>query len=94
MESDKYTEAVLRWRQPQTIQQVVVKAEPGQLEFFAVQYMNDAERVGYHKRGSGQYASCVQVHLEGSDCDDQVSAQGAAPLGLASRRWGETFNPW
>jgi len=43
MESDKYTEAVLRWRQPQTIQQVVVKAEPGQLEFFAVQYMNEEE---------------------------------------------------
>ena len=43
MESDKYTEAVLRWRQPQTIQQVVVKAEPGQMEFFAVQYMNDEE---------------------------------------------------
>ena len=40
-ESDKYTEAVLKWRQPQTIQQVVVKAEPGQLEFFAVQYQND-----------------------------------------------------
>ncbi len=40
-ESDKYTEAVLRWRQPQTIQQVVVKAEPGQLEFFAAQYMNE-----------------------------------------------------
>ena len=43
MESDKYTEAVLRWRQPQTIQQVVVKAEPGQMEFFAAQYMNDEE---------------------------------------------------
>ena len=42
-ESDKFTEAVLKWRQPQTIQQVVVKAEPGQLEFFAVQYMNEAE---------------------------------------------------
>ena len=40
-ESDDYTEAVLKWRQPQTIQQVVVKAEPGQLEFFAVQYQND-----------------------------------------------------
>ena len=40
-ESDNYTEAVLKWRQPQTIQQVVVKAEPGQLEFFAVQYQND-----------------------------------------------------
>ena len=43
MESDKYTEAVLKWRQPQTIQQVVVKAEEGQMEFFAVQYMNEAE---------------------------------------------------
>ena len=42
-ESDKYTEAVLKWRQPQTIQQVVVKAEEGQMEFFAVQYMNEAE---------------------------------------------------
>ena len=41
MESDKYTEAVLRWRQPQTIQQVVVKAEPGQMEFFAAQYMDE-----------------------------------------------------
>ena len=40
-ESDNYTEAVLKWRQPQTIQQVVVKAEPGQLEFFAVQYANE-----------------------------------------------------
>ena len=37
-ESDDYTEAVLKWRQPQTIQQVVVKAEPGQMEFFAAQY--------------------------------------------------------
>ena len=43
MESDKFTEAVLKWRQPQTIQQVVVKAEEGQLEFFAIQYMNEAE---------------------------------------------------
>jgi hypothetical protein len=42
-ESDDYTEAVLKWRQPQTIQQVVVKAEEGQMEFFAVQYMNEAE---------------------------------------------------
>ena len=43
MESDKYTEAVLKWRQPQTIQVIVVKAEEGQLEFFAIQYMNEAE---------------------------------------------------
>lgn len=41
MESDKYTEAVLQWRKPQTIQQVVVKAQEGQLEFFSVQYMNE-----------------------------------------------------
>ena len=41
MESDKYTEAVLEWRKPQTIQQVVVKAQEGQLEFFTVQYMNE-----------------------------------------------------
>ena len=40
-ESDKFTEAVLKWRQPQTIQQVVVKAEPGQMEFFSVQYMDE-----------------------------------------------------
>ena len=43
MESDKFTEAVLKWRQPQTIQQVVVKAQEGQLEFFSIQIMNDAE---------------------------------------------------
>lgn len=40
-ESDDYTEAVLKWRQPQTIQQVVVKAEEGQLEFFYIQFMDD-----------------------------------------------------
>ena len=40
-ESDNYTEAVLKWRQPQTIQQVVVKAEEGQLEFFYIQFMDD-----------------------------------------------------
>ena len=40
-ESDDYTEAVLKWRQPQTIQQVVVKAEEGQMEFFYIQFMDD-----------------------------------------------------
>lgn len=40
-ESDNYTEAVLKWRNPQKIQQVVVKAEPGQMEFFAAQYINE-----------------------------------------------------
>ena len=40
-ESDDYTEAVLKWRNPQTIQQVVVKAEPGQMEFFAAQYIDE-----------------------------------------------------
>ncbi len=41
LESDDYTEAVLKWRNPQKIQQVVVKAEPGQMEFFAAQYMDE-----------------------------------------------------
>jgi hypothetical protein len=41
MESDKFTEAVLRWRQPQTIQQVVIIAEEGQLEFFSAQIMDE-----------------------------------------------------
>ena len=41
MESDKHTEAVLKWRNPQTIQQVVVKAEPGQMEFFTAQYTDE-----------------------------------------------------
>lgn len=40
-ESDDYTEAVLKWRNPQKIQQVVVKAEQGQMEFFAAQYMGE-----------------------------------------------------
>ncbi len=40
-ESDDYTEAVLKWRNPQKIQQVVVKAQPGQMEFFAAQYMDE-----------------------------------------------------
>ncbi len=40
-ESDKFTEALLEWRKPQTIQQVVVKAQEGQLEFFAIQYMDE-----------------------------------------------------
>lgn len=41
LESDKFTEALLEWRKPQTIQQVVVKAQEGELEFFAIQYMNE-----------------------------------------------------
>ncbi len=40
-ESEKFTEALLEWRQPQTIQQVVVKAPEGELEFFEIQYMNE-----------------------------------------------------
>ena len=41
LESDKYTEAVLKWRNPQKIQQVVVKAVPGQMEFFTAQYIGE-----------------------------------------------------
>ena len=40
-ESDNFTEALLSWNIPQTIQQVVIKAKEGQLEFFEIQYMND-----------------------------------------------------
>lgn len=41
MEADKFTEAVLEWGKPQTIQQIVVKAQEGELEFFAIQYMDE-----------------------------------------------------
>lgn len=40
-EADKFTEAVLSWNTPQTIQHVVIKAKEGQLEFFEIQYMDD-----------------------------------------------------
>lgn len=40
-ESDNFTEALLSWNIPQTIQQVVIKAKEGQLEFFEIQYMDD-----------------------------------------------------
>ena len=39
-ESDNFTEAMLSWNIPQTIQHVVIKAKEGQLEFFEIQYMN------------------------------------------------------
>ena len=38
-EADKFTEAVLSWNSPQTIQRIVIKAKEGQLEFFQIQYM-------------------------------------------------------
>ena len=40
-ESDNFTEALLSWNIPQTIQQFVIKAKEGQLEFFEIQYMDD-----------------------------------------------------
>ena len=40
-ESDNFTEAILSWNLPQTIQHVVIKAKEGQLEFFEIQYMDD-----------------------------------------------------
>ena len=43
-ESDKYSEAVLEWLKPQTIQRVVVKADVGELEFFDLQYVDEQEK--------------------------------------------------
>ena len=40
-ESDSFTEAVLTWNVPQTIQHIVVKAKEGQLEFFQIEYMDE-----------------------------------------------------
>ncbi len=40
-ESDNFTEVVLSWNIPQTIQYIVIKAKEGQLEFFEIQYMGD-----------------------------------------------------
>ncbi len=40
-ESDNFTEAVLSWNIPQTIQHIVIKAKEGQLEVFEIQYMDD-----------------------------------------------------
>lgn len=40
-EADNFTEAVLSWNIPQTIQLIVIKAKEGQLEFFSIQYMNE-----------------------------------------------------
>ncbi len=40
-ESDNFTEVLLSWNITQTIQQIVIKAKEGQLEFFEIQYMND-----------------------------------------------------
>jgi len=41
-EADKYNQATLEWGKPQTVQRIVIKADPGQLEFFEIQYV-DAE---------------------------------------------------
>ncbi len=40
-EADNFTEAVLSWNIPQTIQRIVIKAKEGQLEFFQIQYMGE-----------------------------------------------------
>ena len=40
-EADKFTEAILSWNIPQTIQHIVIKAQEGQLEFFHIQYMDE-----------------------------------------------------
>ena len=43
-EADKFTEAVLSWNIPQTIQHIIIKAQEGQLEFFQIQYMDEDEK--------------------------------------------------
>ncbi len=43
-EADNFTEAVLSWNVPQTIQHIVIKAQEGQLEFFQIQYMDDDDK--------------------------------------------------
>ncbi len=40
-EADNFTEAVLSWNIPQTIQHIVIRAQEGQLEFFLIQYMDE-----------------------------------------------------
>ena len=40
-EADNFTEAVLSWNIPQTIQHIVIKAKEGQLEFFHIEYMGE-----------------------------------------------------
>ncbi|MCZ6677064.1 MAG: hypothetical protein O7E52_07415 [Candidatus Poribacteria bacterium] len=40
-ESDKYTEALLEWGKPQTIQKIIIKADVGELEFFDIEYQGD-----------------------------------------------------
>jgi hypothetical protein len=42
-EADKYSQALLEWKKPQKVQRVIVKANPGDLEFFAIQYQDDQE---------------------------------------------------
>ncbi len=51
-EADNFTEAQLSWNIPQTIEQVVIKAKEGQLEFFEIQYMND----------EGEWITVKEVH--------------------------------
>jgi hypothetical protein len=51
-EADNYTQASLEWGKNQTIQCVTVKAGPGDLEFFEVQYQDDEGN--WHTVGSAR----------------------------------------
>jgi hypothetical protein len=41
-EADKFSQALLEWGRPQEIQRVIIKAREGELEFFEIQYQDDA----------------------------------------------------
>lgn len=41
LEADKYNQATLEWGKSQPIQRVIIKADPGQLEFFEIQYLDE-----------------------------------------------------
>ncbi len=42
-QADKFSQALLEWKKPQQIQRVIIKANPGDLEFFEIQYQDDQE---------------------------------------------------
>ena len=54
-EADAYTQATLEWGKPQQIQGIIVKAEPGQLEFFEIQYQDDEGNWQTIRRVSDHY---------------------------------------
>ncbi|CAI8003118.1 hypothetical protein GBAR_LOCUS3552 [Geodia barretti] len=90
-ESDDYTEVVLKWRQPQTIQQVVVKAEPGQMEFFYAQYMDDDGKWVTVKHARDNMRPIYKFTLGDPIVTTKFSTESAAALGFTARRRTETL---